>query len=66
MSDHHIWCNFWMRGPVEECDMCKRFFELYPYEGLTGHEMVAKYFPGAIPLSPDNGIKLNSNTEGEE
>lgn len=59
MNRHHIWCNFFMR-PREGCDICNRFFRDYPYEGLTGHETVAKYFPEAIPLSPDDGVKLTA------
>jgi len=47
----HIWCSRDHRQvKPEDCDMCKRFRELYPEEGFADDiEMAAKYFPNAIP-----------------
>jgi hypothetical protein len=45
---HHIWCNFFMSGPTEQCNMCKRLRAEYPEDGLTPDELQEKHFPNAI------------------
>ncbi len=49
-TEHHIWCNFWNR-PVETCEMCKRAWELYPYDSPEeAAGLAAKHFPDAIEI----------------
>ena len=47
VKEHHIWCNFWT-GPVETCEMCKRFNKSYPMDGLTPDELIKKHFPNVV------------------
>ena len=46
-SEHHIWCNFFMRSR-EGCKMCDEAFKLYPMEGLTPDELLTKHFPNVV------------------
>ena len=47
----HIWCSRdHRRIKPDECDMCKRFFELYPMDECADDiELAAKHFPNAVP-----------------
>ena len=46
-TEHHIWCNFFMRDP-KTCKMCDRLYEEYPMDGLTPDELLKKHFPNVI------------------
>lgn len=41
--DHHPFCNSDPRKPVEDCNMCKRFFE--EYGDMPVEEIMKKHFP---------------------
>ena len=51
MDGQHIWCSRdHRRLDPKDCDMCKRFHELYPMDGFADDvKMAAKYFPDAVP-----------------
>ena len=56
LERHHIWCNYAGAGPASQCEMCKRFNERYPMDGLTGEELAANYFPDAVSRTTPNAI----------
>lgn len=49
---HHIFCNKF-GAPEEGCKMCEGLRERYP-DNINPDEMMAKYFPSAIPVTPLN------------
>jgi hypothetical protein len=54
MGKHHRWCNFSAFKTPEECHQCKKLNEMYPEEGRTSAEMMAKYFPDVIRIGGDD------------
>lgn len=67
---HHIWCNG-QQGPVEGCWWCdpdgtgtKGLWAKYPYsDAKTAHELAARFFPDAVPVSPD--VELDVKSSGD-
>ncbi len=46
-GQHHIWCN-WPFVPVAECRYCKGLLKDYPMDGMSGEELMKKYFPDNV------------------
>lgn len=46
-EQHHPWCNFYNR-PRKGCEMCKRFFKLYPVFGVSNEQLAMRHFPDTI------------------
>lgn len=42
---HHIWCNDFLEGPAESCEMCKGLRKECPQGDLTEEELMKKHFP---------------------
>jgi hypothetical protein len=48
---HHIFCNWAMRGPREECALCDRLFKSTPYDpertdvDELGRELIETHYP---------------------
>jgi|APSaa5957512622_1039677.scaffolds.fasta_scaffold08481_2 hypothetical protein len=59
MHLHHPWCNFFHR-PRKGCHQCEGLFKSYPLDGQTSPQLVARYFPDAIPVNPSKKIPMNS------
>jgi len=49
---HHIWCNDFLEGPAENCEMCKGLKKDHPEDGQTEEQLMARYFPNNKKVTP--------------
>lgn len=52
-TPHHIWCNFFASRRAEDCQMCKDFWERFPYDSPDTEEgLMKKHFPDNLIRVP--------------